>query len=329
MANTVGTAGNNWELIYSGEFTGMCRLISGFPKAIGYSGTEVPTLNTPGFTIGRSGSNFNIPAGGSFYIRSYAGSVTVEMFEGSVGGVGGSLVAPQSAELNYIEYAVNTTTNGVQCPFDLAIESSGGGFDISTEGELGILNSGRYRIDYNCGLGAVDQDIELKVNGITKRTHRDGSISNREKPVILDLVAGDVITVATGTAGLWYGTTGSKATDKDYCRIIVEQLATAETIGSSQTPVNDQTNSGYFDIGSMRQQWGEDPSITDDAHTITFPAPFSSPPNVVLTVRRVSQGGGSVALISVTNTEMVVNRQNAIQNSDGPSIMWQAIGLKP
>ena len=92
--------------------------------------------------------------------------------------------------------------------------------------------------------------------------------------------------------------------------------------------VDDQAASGYFDIGTMRIQWGRVSSTSDSDQTVTFPVAFGVAPVVASSMER-DANAGYCAIDSVTTTNFVVNRLDTINNSDNPFIHWIAIGLKP
>ena len=91
---------------------------------------------------------------------------------------------------------------------------------------------------------------------------------------------------------------------------------------------NDQTGSKYFDIGTMRIQWGRVSSTMDGDQTVTFPVAFASAPVVTTSMERDSNAGYG-AVDSVTATNFVFNRVDTIDNADNPFIIYIALGLKP
>lgn len=130
--------------------------------------------------------------------------------------------------LRHAEYSLTNTTASAQCPFDnLLYESVVNGHSLDASGGVIIGVAGTYRIDVNVGIQSTNPDIELRVNGGIVRTFSDGSISSREKPVLLVLNAGDVISVTTALAtDSWYGGGNTPfATDTDYCRILITQMS--------------------------------------------------------------------------------------------------------
>jgi hypothetical protein len=115
--------------------------------------------------------------------------------------------------------------------------------------------------------------------------------------------------------------------------ITVEELPTMTvtgTVDTSLTPVNDQSNSGYYDIGNVRHQWGRDTSGNASTRTITLPAPFANT-------------GYSIAYGCDYNADNLVRSGNTVaktltsftarcQQPSGGSATnfdWIAIGRKP
>jgi hypothetical protein len=104
----------------------------------------------------------------------------------------------------------------------------------------------------------------------------------------------------------------------------VQQSAVGTTV------MNDQTSTGYFDVGGMRIQWGKTASTGDSDQTITFPISFSSAPsvtcNIVLTTG--TNAGWGVGLKTVTSSSFLANRDDSIADTDNPFFHWIAIGQK-
>lgn len=96
--------------------------------------------------------------------------------------------------------------------------------------------------------------------------------------------------------------------------------------------INDQASSNYFDIGTMRIQWGREVSTDDDDQTVTFPVAFDAMPAVTAQteITTGSAAGWGGATNDVTTTNFKFNRDDTIANSThNPYIAWMAIGLKP
>ncbi len=100
--------------------------------------------------------------------------------------------------------------------------------------------------------------------------------------------------------------------------------------------INDQASSGYFDIGTMRIQWG---SITYDSDTpvaMALPAPFANTDySVLLSLHMWNYDAGKgpinvsngISVVGKTTTVFMVNRDDDL--AFDTVFDWLAIGLKP
>lgn len=120
----------------------------------------------------------------------------------------------------------------------------------------------------------------------------------------------------------------------DSCWGMIKQISKQVFTGSltGDIAINDQAASGYFDIGTMRMQWGRVASTSDDDQLVTFPVPFSAIP-MVSAQTEITTGtaaGWGAATNDVTTTNFKFNRDDTITNAThNPYIAWVAIGLKP
>ena len=113
-----------------------------------------------------------------------------------------------------------------------------------------------------------------------------------------------------------------------YIIIEVREKAKEKTvINTTDTPVDDQTASGYMDIGNMRMQWGVQSGVAGGNNTLTFPVPFGVAPVLNTNVTGSSNRFSSHAGVSTTGATVYV-RSNA-GSGEPQSFHWQAIGLKP
>ncbi len=104
-----------------------------------------------------------------------------------------------------------------------------------------------------------------------------------------------------------------------------------------ETPViDDQAASNYFDIGTMRIQWGTISYALDDPTAMTLPASFANTNFSVLLSLNVwdynaekgpSDVSNGIAVIAKSTTTFTVNRDNDLANDT--IFDWLAIGLKP
>ncbi len=100
--------------------------------------------------------------------------------------------------------------------------------------------------------------------------------------------------------------------------------------------INDQTLSEYFDIGTMRMQWGRITYSNDDPTAMTLPAAFGNNTyRVQLSLNAWEYNAGKgpanvsngISVIAQTTTTFTVNRDNDLANDT--VFDWFAIGLKP
>jgi hypothetical protein len=111
-----------------------------------------------------------------------------------------------------------------------------------------------------------------------------------------------------------------------------ETNAIVSTAPVVTTPVQTAT-SGYFDIGTVRIQYGKVASTSDDDQIITFPVAFLAAPIVTSSIEIVNganfsstTGTNQTAIKSVTTTNFIANRDNTIDVGDSPFINYFAIG---
>jgi hypothetical protein len=126
---------------------------------------------------------------------------------------------------------------------------------------------------------------------------------------------------------------GSFFMSNAYSVITVEELPTMTvtgTVDTALTPVNDQSNNNYYDVGNVRHQWGRDTSGNASTRTVTLPAPFANT-------------GYSIAYGCEWNADNLVRSGNTVaktltsftarvQHNEGGSATnfdWIAIGRKP
>jgi len=105
-------------------------------------------------------------------------------------------------------------------------------------------------------------------------------------------------------------------------------------LSSKFAQVNDQTSSGYFDIGDMRIQWGIDTQPTSEERIITLAAAFANTSySVVLTTDNGTSALAFAPRVGTVGSKTTTNFRARIALLNGnPSTMnfsWQAIGRKP
>jgi hypothetical protein len=98
-------------------------------------------------------------------------------------------------------------------------------------------------------------------------------------------------------------------------------------IDNVNTLVNDQANSGYFDIGDMRMQWGTVQSTADGNQTFSLPASFANNNYSIVLNRQGVNLEPAIGPNNLTATSFSVNRVDGITGSF--TLHWQAMGMKP
>ena len=198
------------------------------------------------------------------------------------------------------------------------ITQTGAGFTID--------KTGKYFLTPHASLVSVQQDIELKVNGVTKYTFTDGSVSSDTRGMTVNIQSGDLITLETTPAADW--AVGSDiTTDPNATRVGVIPVAGKTVINTTDTPVDDQSSSGYFDIGNMRMQWGV-AGGTGASRVETFTVPFGGSPVVTMTADQAGVAIPNLDFAPTTNNFTFTVRDLSGTVIDS-SVQWQAIGLKP
>jgi hypothetical protein len=100
---------------------------------------------------------------------------------------------------------------------------------------------------------------------------------------------------------------------------------------SDTTPTNDKASSGYFDIGTMRMQWGNVSGGVTGSQTITLPQPFANTSYVV--TPSITNPANPNVSFSITVTSKTTSTFTVMKlysgGSAGEAFNWIAIGLKP
>jgi nitrous oxide reductase len=107
----------------------------------------------------------------------------------------------------------------------------------------------------------------------------------------------------------------------------VSQLPTAVApLVVNGISTNDQTASGYFDVGTMRIQWGSHNDGNVDTTTVTMPAAFANT-NYIVNCTSNNGVAGSASAEAKTTTTFDIDRASTTValNIWG----WICIGLKP
>ncbi len=178
-------------------------------------------------------------------------------------------------------------------------------------------------------VGVVVEVVDMNTFILTTDGYFDLTSSGAS---ILPLDPGCVYFLSTAVAG------GVQLTSPSFVGQITKPVFVSETASTgyvkimrgveilpAPTVVDDQSDDKYLDIGDARIQWGRTSSTTDAGETITFPFPFESAPIVTTTLE--SSGSESGGISSITSTDFIYNRDDAVTNP--AFIHWHAIGKKP
>lgn len=122
-------------------------------------------------------------------------------------------------------------TNNTIAPLS-SISSESGGISTNTNGGLVITNAGRYFVSPHASLNGVDQDIELKVDGVTKYLFRDNTISSDSNGVTLTLDEGAIITLETSPSAEW-STGDSIESNVDATRVRIMGVASKGVVSGT------------------------------------------------------------------------------------------------
>lgn len=239
--------------------------------------------------------------------------------------------------LSYARFSLSADAVGIICPFDEAIGDTG---VITNAAGTITVPAGKYRIQCaatRAGL-ALDYEIWNVTDGVSieKFTNSESSVAANAShmPVYVTFSVATDIQVREGDSGTsvtWNGRqVGLDAGFNDVqpnfgCYIDIQQLPSYTVVAAEDLSVDDQSASGYIDLGNTRMQWGN--GVANG--TITFPQPFADT-SYAVTTTAYSGGNGQLTHLSAKSTTdfttigMDVNA--AFQNH---SFSWIAIGAKP
>jgi len=329
---SASSSGSNDELAIYIDGT---KIVAGF-VADNVAGIQTPSPITTirsltagqkvefGWNTATSTPNF---VGPSFTVRQIATS-TVVMPE-----------ALEVADLHRVSLRKDnggTFSGATNVDFNVVNYDVGGLQDVATGGAK-IVQDGTYQVTASVlpGANTTNSQIALEVNGVAiKRSiyvpdqspNAIDGLTTTTVTATLELAAGDEITIN----GFASPSTTFPTFLQDQPTLEVIQLASQEVIDQTNTPVNDQTASGYMDIGTMRIQSGFDPGTTTGIRTVVFPAPFDVAPFVQVTAVQAASGNARIATIrSVSTTQFTFQVQNHSASATADDAYWQATGLKP
>lgn len=246
----------------------------------------------------------------------------------------------KAEKLYSVVYSLSADASGVICPFN----EGNGDTDVITN-NLGTLTlpKGKYRIVAHATRhnNILDYEIYDATNNITLQKHTNRGTTTLDaqgstipyyltidSPIQLQLREGDGVTNV-----VWNGRepgidAGFNDSNLNYaCYIDIQQLPT-NSIVNPTSPINDQTSSGYFDIGNMRIQWGiVSDSNSDNDVLITLPALFSDSNYVINVTNRTPGQEWAVGARPNSTSQFYINRNDAATGVSDWN--WQAIGNKP
>lgn len=165
----------------------------------------------------------------------------------------------------------------------------------------------------------VDTRVELRINGQSGVTSYGGTLASSNPHA-------DIVQIgSTAWTGLTLTTTGSGAATYN---------SSTSTLNIPSL-VNDQTASGYIDIGNVRMQWGTATASSLGA-TYNLPAPFANT-SYSITANSMAGGGGQLQSVNIgaaSNSTFgaTVWYSNGSPNgavNTGQPFSWIAIGRKP
>jgi hypothetical protein len=252
----------------------------------------------------------------------------------------GTTVDYVSAYRTSISSSINTA---IDVPFSAAIGNiastpASGTFDLtagktyelegalSLQGLTGATDGGYITygwVDTSNNLLATGQgSAQIQIDAVTTAKIFAGQQTAKiiYTPSVNQTVKFRIFTPAGVTSFALYGSgTGQAGT-----YAIIKQLgSTSNTVGT--LPANDQSATGYFDIGNMRMQWGTHNDGNVDTTTVTFPAPFANTNYAVNATSNTS--AGSLCTEAKTTTTFDIDRASTTVTTQLYS--WFAIGLKP
>jgi hypothetical protein len=236
--------------------------------------------------------------------------------------------------LAYTEVGVTSPTDAIIAPLDTIVREDVAGA-ISTDGSTLTVNvTGAFDIDVHAPVIALDPNIVIKVNGTVVKTYVDSSHQGRMVPFRHNFTTGDTLTVEDGGGALanWNSGANNPTTDANYTRIILKQSGTQTVINTADVAVNDQAASGYFDIGTMRMQFGEAAAGTAGVVSVTLPIAMG---NANYNIQFQTTGTNTAGTFAFTDpirttTGFTINKR--FNNSStvvdaGEGFMWSVKGL--
>ena len=224
--------------------------------------------------------------------------------------------------------------------YDIAGTGGFAVFEDVTTLSVTVPSAGRWKLEATIrgaiGNGADDgQGVAAVITDASNAIVNDGGtihiIGDSDALVLNSTVGkrgnGTLIAYVTTTGAETFKIRASQATNIPQHVIEIastlryEELPAATVVDPAAVVVDDQTATGYFDIGDMRMAWGTTTG-TGNLETVTFPGGgFGADPSVTFAPRDTILREIAVNSVSPTQTVLEAGGSN-------PK-MWQAMGPKP
>jgi hypothetical protein len=241
-----------------------------------------------------------------------------------------TLVTPESLDHIQVELSVdaNTVLDGTRyrTPFDVVTNAGSGSFTLNADGTVTLAAGGRYKINaYSYTSTQSNPSIYDFTNDVELSPWVQGAEAADQ--------VGSLVTIVSPSTdinvGLGFRTTEVAQGDSGFtgrCSMLVESIGTNTVTTPGTVVVDDQAASGYFDIGTMRMQWGTI-AATAGATSVVYPAAFSAVPTVTSNSTSVATMI-VITSISATSVGLTSTFRDGGAGTIGDDIHWQAFGLK-
>jgi tetrahydromethanopterin S-methyltransferase subunit B len=302
------------------------------------------SLSSEGYVTGLSG----LTAATRYYLSTTAGAITATAPTSNIkavflsdtttsGWVQQYEVGASSQALTYgrVNAAANlasksfvSTGVGSTVDFTATVYSSG----MTFSGTNGITPSvaGRYRAAYYLNAGsdetANNATIVVVQGGVSlgsiyvNQHNSAGSVNQTAGFIDVEVTAGTPVFLHYQP-----DITEAVAFDKGIYFQMTQLPTASSTVVDGTVAVNDQAASGYFDVGTMRMQWGTHNDGNVDTTTVTLPVAFANTAYSVVATSNTS--AGSLSTESKTTTTFDIDRASTTTGAQNYS--WFAVGLKP
>ncbi len=226
--------------------------------------------------------------------------------------------------------------------FDFIDRSAGSGISLNTGTGVFTLSAGKtYKL--TCGIRFENTEAgkigfvwynKTTSSIISKRARlhnmfESGAYSNL--PIAQTIITPTVETEVTVRCD-WEGGNGEDV-NTGYAWVTIEKIS-ERGYDIVSMGFNDQTASKYFDIGTMRIQWGSKTITSDSSVIVTLPTSFADTTYAITfsfdntwTASGTVQGPLRIEKDSKTTTQFELNRDDDVTGTI--NVDWMAIGLKP